>query len=69
MAAPLHAQTHPDLDVPGCDGCKFASVGFKYTYGKETWRNSTIRSFAEREFAIAEKRGQPKPEPIGTRWV
>lgn len=25
---PLHTRTHPNLDVPGCFGCKAASVNF-----------------------------------------
>lgn len=72
MALPKHAETHPLLDDPdgtNCFGCKAASIDLTFRYGRENFHNETIGEFARREFAIAEARGEPKPEPIGTRWV
>lgn len=62
----LHALTHPTLDVPGCFGCKAASVAVGFHMcpgGKEEWHGPTIRERQNLELSLAEKRGN-KIEPV-----
>lgn len=46
---PLHAQTHPTLDVEGCFGCRIASVNLAPSATPSRNRGAESKANAERE--------------------